>query len=97
MGRLTPVAVASPTERPKSVHNRCEIEVLVAFLCCHFAFFICSVGIRTFVGRLSQIASFSSFVSIWTIMYYYPMLITTNLFVFWTVSHLFCFFLTAGK
>ena len=29
---------STPTDRPKSVHNLCVIEVLVAFLCCHVAF-----------------------------------------------------------
>ena len=31
------VAVVTPTDRPKSVHNRCVIEYFVVFLCCHFA------------------------------------------------------------
>ena len=36
------VAVVTPPDRPKSVCNRCLIEVLVAFLCCHVAFgFFC--------------------------------------------------------
>ena len=26
----------TPTDRPKSVRNRCVIDVLVAFLCCPF-------------------------------------------------------------
>ena len=30
------VAVVTPTDRPKSVRNRCVIELFVA-LCCHFA------------------------------------------------------------
>ena len=34
------VAIVTPTDRPKSVRNRCEIEVLVAFFCCHVAFWI---------------------------------------------------------
>ena len=33
------MAVDTPTDRPKSVHNRCVIEFLVAFLCCDFLFF----------------------------------------------------------
>ena len=32
------VALVTPTDRPKSVRNRCVIEFLVAFLCCHVAF-----------------------------------------------------------
>ena len=34
------VAVDTPTDRLKSVRNRCVIEVLVGFLCCHVAFWI---------------------------------------------------------
>ena len=34
------VTVVTPTDCPKSVCNRCVIEVLVAFLCCHVAFWI---------------------------------------------------------
>ena len=33
------VGVITPTDRPKSVRNRCVVEVLVAFLCCHVVFF----------------------------------------------------------
>ena len=29
-----------PTDRPKSVRNRCVIKILVVFLCCHVAFLI---------------------------------------------------------
>ena len=32
------MAVVTPIDRPKSVRNRCVIEVFVAFLCCDFAF-----------------------------------------------------------
>ena len=32
------VAVVTPNGRPKSVRNRCVIEVLEAFLCCHVVF-----------------------------------------------------------
>ena len=32
------VAVVTLTDRPYSVSNRYVINVLVAFLCCHFAF-----------------------------------------------------------
>ena len=47
--------VVTSTDNPKSVHNRCVIEVLVAFLYCHFVF-ECSVGIRVFVTGLHQIS-----------------------------------------
>ena len=31
------VAVVTPTDHPKSVRNRCVIELFGVFLCCHFA------------------------------------------------------------
>ena len=34
------VAIVTPNDRYKSVRNRCVIQVLVKFLCCHVAFFI---------------------------------------------------------
>ena len=49
----------TPTDRPKSVRNRCVIEVLVAFVCCPLVFEF-SVGIGGFVIGLSQISLFSS-------------------------------------
>ena len=41
-GLTTPVEwlLSGTTDRPKLVRNRCVIEVLVAFLCCHVAFWI---------------------------------------------------------
>ena len=45
------MAVITPTDRPKSVHNRCVVEVLVAFLCCHVAFWIFFVDVRGFCHR----------------------------------------------
>ena len=53
------MTVVTPTDRPKSVHNRCVIAVLVAFLCCPFVFEF-SVGIGVFVIGLSQISFFCS-------------------------------------
>ena len=50
------MAIVTPTDRPKSVRNRCEIEVLVAVLCCNFVFLDFSVG--TFVIGRIQISSF---------------------------------------
>ena len=52
------VAVVTPTDRPKSAHNRCVINVLVAFFelsCCIFDLFC---GCRAFVIGLSQISSY---------------------------------------
>ena len=37
-----------------SVRNRCVIDVLVVFSCCHFAFVEFSVGVRTFVIGLRE-------------------------------------------
>ena len=67
-GRLVPVNrfnhtsrmdVVTPTDRPKSVRNRCVIEVLVTFFCCELVveFF---VGIRAFVTGRNQISFFFS-------------------------------------
>ena len=54
------VAVVTPTDRPKSVRNRCLIELFLwRCLCCHFPFDI-SVGVGAFVIGLSQISSFLS-------------------------------------
>ena len=43
-GLNTPVGgggvIGTHTDRPKSACNRCVIEVLVAFLCCHVGFWI---------------------------------------------------------
>ena len=55
-----------PSDRPKSVRNRCVIDVFMEFLCCHVVtLFMLSrcfldffVGIGAFVIRLSQISSF---------------------------------------
>ena len=54
------MTVVTPTDRPKSVLNRCVIEVLVAFLYCHVAFWIFSVGVGALVIGLSRISSFFS-------------------------------------
>ena len=54
------VAVVTPTDRPKSVRNRCLIELFLwRCLCCHCPFDI-SVGVGAFVIGLSQISSFLS-------------------------------------
>ena len=54
------MAVVTQTDRPKSVRNRCVIEVFggVFVLSCYFLDF--SVGVGTFVVELSQISSFFS-------------------------------------
>ena len=53
------VAVVTQTYRLKSVRNRCVIEVFVAFLCCHFAFRECFVGVRSCHRTESDIFFFS--------------------------------------
>ena len=52
------MAVVTITDRPKSVLNRCVIEVLVVFLSCHFAFWIFLLGVGAFVIGLNQIFLF---------------------------------------
>ena len=54
------VAVVAPTDRPKSVRNRCVIELFLSlFVLSHCPFDI-SVGVGGFVIGLSQISSFFS-------------------------------------
>ena len=48
------MAVVTPTDRPKSVRNRCVIEVFGDFFVLSVGFRI-SVGIRVFLIGLSQI------------------------------------------
>ena len=68
MGRLVPVnrynhtswvAAVTPTDRSKSVRNRCVNEFLVAFLCCQLVVEF-SVGKGAFDIGLSQILFFFS-------------------------------------
>ena len=53
------MVVVTTTDRPKSVRNRCVIEVLMAFWCCKFCFEF-SVGIGAFVIGLCQISLYFS-------------------------------------
>ena len=53
------VAVVTPTDRPKSVRNRCVIDFLWRCLCCHFAL-LHFCWCRGFVIELSQISSLFS-------------------------------------
>ena len=52
------VAVVTPTDRPKSVRNRCLIELFCGVVCVVTAPFDISVGVGAFVIGLSQIFSF---------------------------------------
>ena len=55
------MAVVSPAHRPKSVCNRCAIEILVAFSCCNYQnnFCWCIWGFCHRTSQLSCIFSFS--------------------------------------
>ena len=54
-------AVVTPTDRPKSVRNRCVIELFMALFVLSLCPFDISVGVGAFVIGLSQISSFFSF------------------------------------
>ena len=51
-------AVVTPTDRPKSVCNRCLIELFVALFLLSLCPFDISVGVGAFVIGLDQISSF---------------------------------------
>ena len=60
-GLTTPVGLlVTPTDRPKSVRNRCVIEVFGGVCVCCPLVFEFSVGIGGFVIRLGQISFFFS-------------------------------------
>ena len=50
----------TPTDRPKSVINRCVIKVLGGFFLLSRCVLDCSLGVGVFVTGLSQISSFLS-------------------------------------
>ena len=52
------VAIVTPTDRPKSVRNRCVIEVFCVVFVFSSCFLDCSVSVGAFVIGLSQISSF---------------------------------------
>ena len=54
------VALVTPTDRPKSVRNRCLIELFVALFVLSLCPLDISVGVGAFVIGLSQISSFFS-------------------------------------
>ena len=54
------VAFVTPTDRPKSVRNRCVIEVFGGVFVLSRCFLDMSVGVGAFVKGLSQISSFFS-------------------------------------
>ena len=55
------MAIITPTDRPKSVRNRCVIEVFGGVFFVVTCFLDFSVGVGAFVMGLSQIASFFSY------------------------------------
>ena len=62
-GFTTPVgggAIVTPTDSPKSVRNRCVIEVFGGVLVMSRCFLDFSVGVGAFVIGLSQISFFFS-------------------------------------
>ena len=54
------VTVVTPTDRPKSVRNRCLIELFCGVVCVVALPFCVSVGVGAFVIGLGQISSFLS-------------------------------------
>ena len=54
------VALVTPTDRPKSVRNRCLIELFCDVVCVVTCPFDISVGVGAFVIGLGQISSFLS-------------------------------------
>ena len=54
------MAVVTQTDRPKSVRNRCVIEVFGGVFVLSHCFLDFSVGVGAFFIGLSQISSFSS-------------------------------------
>ena len=53
------VAVVTPTDRPKSVCNRCLIDLFVALFVLSLCPFVIFVGVGAFVIGLSQISFLS--------------------------------------
>ena len=51
------IALVNPTDHPKSVRNRCVIELFVALFVLSLCPFDISVGVGAFVIGLSQISS----------------------------------------
>ena len=54
------VTIVTQTDRPKSVRNRCVIEVFGGVFVLSRCFLNCSIGVGAFVIGLSQISSFFS-------------------------------------
>ena len=63
------VALVTPTDRPKSVRNRCLIELFCGVVCVVTCPFDISVGVGAFVIGLGQISSFLSLLQLCITMY----------------------------
>ena len=53
------MAIVTPTDRPKSVHNRGVIEVFGGVLCYHVAFLDFSVSLGTFFSSFFSLFEFA--------------------------------------
>ena len=53
------MAVVTPTDRPKSVHNLCVMDVFAGVFVLSYCFLNFSVGVAAFVTVLSQISFLS--------------------------------------
>ena len=58
------VAVVTPTDRPKSVRNRCVIEVFGCVFLLSLSFLNFSMGVGAFLIGLSHISSFFSYCNV---------------------------------
>ena len=56
------MAIVTPTDRLKSVRNRCVIEVFGGVFVLSLSFFDISVGVKAFVIELIQLSSLFSIV-----------------------------------
>ena len=72
--------VVTPTDRPKSVRNRCIIEFFVALFVFSLYPFYNSVGIGASVIGLSQISSFFLYVYFFNFNFYKKRNIDVNVF-----------------
>ena len=61
------MAVVTPTDRPKSVRNRCVIEVFGGVFVLSRCFLDFSVSVGTFVIGLSQISSYFFYTTVDTL------------------------------
>ena len=82
-GLTTPVGLlVTPTDRPKSVRNRCVIEVFgIVCVCCPLVFEF-SVGIGGFVIGLGQISFFFSCFSVLRFLFCFCGLFVSLVFSF---------------